>query len=173
MVPVNPPDKVPKSGPADKPTNHQSLDLEDPTPTQNEMMYANIMEEVLHTVVWCDESDSQGPNLELTTCVSASCFLRGLDPSMDLAMSISGLVSKNARYMRKVMYNCAGCARILKNISYCLCGLQQDYPALLFKRTLKKALTFFHNIWKMSHKKSNNNPPPPSHPRNGVPPYVG
>ena len=136
MIPVNPADKAPMSGTVDKPTNHQGLALEDLTNTQNEMLCADIMDEVLNTVVGCDESGSHGPTLELTTCVSVTCSVSGHDPPMDLATAISGLVSKNARYMRKVMYNCAGCSRILKNTSYCLCGLQQDYPALLFKKTL-------------------------------------
>ena len=42
MVPVNPPDKTPKSVPTDKPTNNQGLALEDLTPTQNEMSKCTI-----------------------------------------------------------------------------------------------------------------------------------
>ena len=132
MVPVTLADKVPLSGPADKPTSHQGTAQEYLTHTQNVMLCEDIMDEVRNTVVGCDENGSQGPTQDRTTCFSAFCSLRGLDPPVDLATAISGLVSKNARYQRKVRFNCAGCSLILKNTSFCQCGLQQDYPALFF-----------------------------------------
>ena len=52
MVPVTPPEIVPKTGPPIKPTVHQGIALENLTPTQNELMCASIMDDVL--VVGCD-----------------------------------------------------------------------------------------------------------------------
>ena len=89
MVPVTPADKVPLSGPADKPTSHQGPALEDLTHTQNVMLCVDIMDEVLNTVVGCDKDGSHGPTQELTTCFSATCSLSGLDPPVDLATAIS------------------------------------------------------------------------------------
>ena len=54
MVPINPVNKASMSGPADKPTSHQGLALEDLTHTQNEMLCVDIKDEVLNTVVGCD-----------------------------------------------------------------------------------------------------------------------
>ena len=87
------------------------------------------MDDDLSNVVGCDEAGSQGPTIGLTSCESATCSLSGIDPPVDLALAISSLVSKNARYIRKTMFNCAGSARILKNTSYCVCGLQEEFPA--------------------------------------------
>ena len=159
MVPVTPPEIVLKTGPPLKPTVNQGIALENLSHSQNELMCASIMDDFLNNVVGCDEAGSQGPKLRLTTCVSATCSLSCLDPPVDLSMAISSMVSKNARYIRKAKYNCKGCARILKNTSYCVCGLQQEFPASLFKRTLKKSLSFFQKLGNMSHNKNDTSPP--------------
>ena len=52
MVPVTPSEIASKTGPHIKPTVHQGIALENLTPTQNELMCASIMDDVL--VVGCD-----------------------------------------------------------------------------------------------------------------------
>ena len=149
MVPVTPPESDP-TGPPTKPSIIQGIALEALSHSQNEQLCSQIMEDILSNVVSCSEDGSHGPTIGLTSCESATCSLGGIDPPADLALAISTLVSRNARYVRKTMYNCAGCGTILKNTSFCVCGTPQEFPSLLFKRTWKKSLAFFTQLGKMS-----------------------
>ena len=88
MVPVTPADKVLLSGPADMPTSQQGPALEDLTHTQNVKLCKEIMDEVINTVVGCDENGSHGPTKDLTMCFRATCSLSGLYTPVDLATAI-------------------------------------------------------------------------------------
>ena len=56
---------------------------------------------------------------------------------LDLATSVTTLVSTNARYQCKVLFNCS-------------CGQPQEFSGLLFKRALKRAILFSTELGKMS-----------------------
>ena len=122
MVPVTPPESDP-TGPPTKPTVNQGIALEDLSHSQNEQLCSQIMKDILINVVSCSEDGSHGPTIGQTSCESATCSLGGIDPPADLALAISSLVRRrNARYVRKTLYNCLGCGIILKNTSFCVCG---------------------------------------------------
>ena len=60
MVPVTPAKKVSVFGPADMPSTQQGPALEDLTHSQNVKLCQDIMDEVINTIVGCDEGGSHG-----------------------------------------------------------------------------------------------------------------
>ena len=131
-------------------TTQTSPTLAELSPAQMGHICHEILAELINTVVRCSKQGNHGPTTVLTDYLSPTGSLSGIDPVLDLAISVATLVSTICHYIRKVTFNCSGCQKTLHNATFCSCGQAQDFPGLLFKRSLKKAITFFTELGKRS-----------------------